>query len=133
MIALSLFPLYMYICVYVRIEFILRASFDGMVLQGRTFREIGVVMKETYFPTVKAGWRIWPAAQLLNQTMVPIHFRTVSMDIVGFFWDMYLTMMVTGGSSKEPEVVTEGEDGEADEGAGRTTSPRRGGGEAETL
>ncbi len=103
------------------------------MLQGRTFREIGVVLKETYFPTVKAGWRIWPAAQLLNQTMVPIHFRTVSMDIVGFFWDMYLTMMVTGGGSKEPEVVTEGEDGEADDGAGRTTSPRRGGGEAETL
>ena len=66
---------------------------------------------------MQAGWRIWPAAQLLNQSVVPIQFRTVSMDVVGFFWDMFLTFKVTGGG--KAESITEGEEGvEADEGAG---------------
>ena len=83
-----------------------------------------MILKNTYFDTVKAGWRIWPAAQLLNQVVVPIQFRTVSMDIVGFFWDMILTAKVTGNN--KPEPITEG-DGEADEGAGGAASPGRGG------
>ncbi len=78
---------------------------------------------------MQAGWRIWPAAQLLNQSVVPIQFRTVSMDVVGFFWDMFLTFKVTGGG--KAESITEGEEGvEADEGAGGAASSpsRRGGG-----
>lgn len=34
------------------------------------------------------GLRLWPACQLVNQSLVPLQFRTVSMDCVSFFWDM---------------------------------------------
>ena len=76
------------------------------------------ILKASYFKTVQAGWRIWPAAQLLNQSVkhkrqidslklihqlllyslqvVPLHLRTVSMDVVSFFWDMYLTLAISG-------------------------------------
>ena len=56
--------------------------------QKKNAKQIQQRFKEDYLPTVKAGLKIWPAAQFLNQSLVPLSFRTVSMDCVSFFWDM---------------------------------------------
>mmetsp|Transcript_66009 Transcript_66009/g.113466 ORF Transcript_66009/g.113466 Transcript_66009/m.113466 type:complete len:222 (+) Transcript_66009:24-689(+) len=71
------------------------------LFRGKSLLEIKNILKESFPTTVKNAWRIWPAAQLLNQLVVPLHLRTVSMDCVGFFWDMYLTLAIT----KSPPAI----------------------------
>ena len=66
------------------------------LLKGKSWAQIKDVLAASYFSTVKAGWRIWPASQLVNQSLVPLYARTVSMDFVSFFWDMYLTIAISG-------------------------------------
>lgn len=80
------------------------------VVQGRTWNQVKEHFRNNYVATVKAGWRIWPAAQLLNQSVVPLEFRTVSMDCVSFFWDMYLTLVC---SADEDELDEEKDESEA--------------------
>jgi hypothetical protein len=72
------------------------------VLKGKSWAQIREIFKASYAGTVKNAWRIWPAAQLLNQSVVPLQFRTVSMDLVSFFWDMYLTLAITSDAGTAP-------------------------------
>ncbi len=44
---------------------------------------------------MKAGLRIWPACEIVNQQAIPLKWRSVFKDCVGFFWDVYLTMVST--------------------------------------
>lgn len=50
-------------------------------------------VKEKYWRTMKTGWMIWPAANLLNYGLIPIHFQVLFTNIVAFGWNAYLSFM----------------------------------------
>lgn len=78
------------------------------LLKGKSVKEIAGIMRESYASTVKNAWKIWPAAQLLNQLVVPLHMRTVSMDAVSFFWDMYMTVALSQDAPRPQEPPAPG-------------------------
>lgn len=51
-----------------------------------------------FLRTMIAGWKFWPLVQFINQRWVPLHFRTLTMDIAGFLWNVYMSI-VTGSTA----------------------------------
>jgi hypothetical protein len=45
------------------------------LIQGLSLDQIKAKFIRDYWNTVKAGLRIWPAAELVNQTVVPLKWR----------------------------------------------------------
>lgn len=44
------------------------------------------------FPNVIVNnWLVWPAASLINFGLVPAPFRVLFANVVGFFWNIYLS------------------------------------------
>lgn len=48
-------------------------------------------LQENFWPTMIVNWKIWPAAQLINFTIIPLHYRLLFANSVGLFWNCYLS------------------------------------------
>lgn len=42
-------------------------------------------------PTLIANWKLWPAAQFINFTVVPAEYRVFFANIIGIVWNTYLS------------------------------------------
>lgn len=42
-------------------------------------------------PTLIANWKLWPAAQLVNFSIVPPDYRVLFSNMVGIIWNIYLS------------------------------------------
>ncbi len=71
-------------------------SFIGYAIQGLgvggTIRKV----REEYVATQVSGWLVWPLASVCNQYYVPIELRVGFLNVVAFFWSMYMM----GGKGK---------------------------------
>jgi len=45
------------------------------------------------WPTLVTNWKIWPAVQVLNLSVVPTQMQAIVVSAVGFFWNIYLSYM----------------------------------------
>jgi len=45
------------------------------LIQGMSLEDIRAKFKNDFVKTVKAGLKIWPAAEVVNQTVVPLKWR----------------------------------------------------------
>ena len=50
-------------------------------------------VKDKLWPTMLTNWKIWPVSMYLIFNYAPIQFRVVLANIVGLFWNMYLSYM----------------------------------------
>ena len=48
-------------------------------------------LKEKFWPTLLLNWTIWPAAQLINLSFIPIPYRVLYVNSLGLFWNCYLS------------------------------------------
>ena len=55
--------------------------------------EIKEMLQERYVQTLIKNYKIWPLAQTLNFTFVPIQHRVGFVQIVAIFWNAYLSWM----------------------------------------
>ena len=62
-------------------------------LAGKRPHEIKEMLQERYVQTVITNYKIWPLAQTLNFTFVPIQHRVGFVQIVAIFWNAYLSWM----------------------------------------
>jgi len=85
--------------------------------------QIKAKFRSDYVKAVKAGLRIWPAAELLNQSLVPLKWRSLVKDVVGFGWDMYLNI-----ATRSPVAAQPAGSGEGDECDAATSDSGSGGG-----
>ena len=51
------------------------------------------MLQECYVQTLIKNYKIWPLAQTLNFTFVPIQHRVGFVQIVAIFWNAYLSWM----------------------------------------
>lgn len=70
------------------------------LIKGHNWEQIKSKFKAEYWKTTKAGLRIWPVAEIINQGLVPLKWRTLFKDIIGFGWDMYLTLACASAVTK---------------------------------
>ncbi|KAK9452987.1 hypothetical protein V1511DRAFT_463408 [Dipodascopsis uninucleata] len=45
-----------------------------------------------YVPTLKSNFMVWPAAQIINFRLVPLHFQLPFAATIGIFWNTWLSL-----------------------------------------
>lgn len=64
-----------------------------LLIDGGTFADAKQKMAGGRFlRTMVNGWKFWPLVSYGNQRWVPFHFRTLTMDIAGFLWNVYMSI-----------------------------------------
>jgi len=83
------------------------------LVNGDSADDIKRKVEAEFWPTLQAGFKVWPAVQLVNMYFVPALYQTTTLDFVCFFWDMYMTMKMGGkgraGKAKAKGIVDEDE------------------------
>lgn len=62
-------------------------------LAGKRLRDIKEMLQERYTDALITNYKIWPLAQTLNFTFVPIQHRVGFVQIVAIFWNAYMSWM----------------------------------------
>ncbi len=73
-------------------------SFIGCAIQGLGVGGTVRKVREEYVATQVSGWLVWPLASVCNQYYVPIELRVGFLNVVAFFWSMY---MMSGKGKKK--------------------------------
>jgi protein Mpv17 len=69
------------------------AAFFGYVslLEGCALPQARQRVKEKFWPTVATGTLFWPAANMVNFTVVPQQHRVLYVALLGLIWNSYLS------------------------------------------
>ena len=82
------------------------------VLEGDEPRAIFKKIRETAWPLMKAGWRLWPAAHIITYGVIPVQHRLLWVDIVEVAWVVVLSLTgnASHGSAEEAEAAEKAAD-----------------------
>jgi len=70
------------------------ASTKVAVLPIGTIFDQGVQkVKDLLWPTLLENWKVWPAVQLLNFSVVPVKFQVLFVNCVAIWWNFVLSLM----------------------------------------
>lgn len=48
-------------------------------------------IENVWWPALKANWMLWPLAQTINFTFIPLHHRVLFVNIISIGWNSYLS------------------------------------------
>jgi len=48
-------------------------------------------VRRKFWSAITTNWKVWPPIILINFLFVPLHFRVLFTNLIGFFWGIYLT------------------------------------------
>jgi len=68
------------------------------LLERQSFAQIRERVKLNYWDAQKMSWKVWPLVQLVNFHTVPGSLRLPFINIVSFFWGIFL--QIQAGRSK---------------------------------
>lgn len=68
-------------------------AFVGLmgILRREKLPEIREHLEKDYWPMLKTSYAVWPAVQVMNFYLIPNHHRVLVINIVGLFWNTYLS------------------------------------------
>lgn len=72
---------------------------------GSTTEEIKKRMQNEYISLLKTNYLLWPAAQLINFSVVPLQYQVIFAQFVALFWNMYLSMILMHNRDAVPVAV----------------------------
>ena len=49
-------------------------------------------MRASYYEVLKANWKVWPAVQCLNFSIVPLEYRLLFVNVISLGWNAYLSV-----------------------------------------
>ncbi|EON68785.1 hypothetical protein W97_08043 [Coniosporium apollinis CBS 100218] len=64
-------------------------------LSGASTVEILTAVKTETYPLMSAGWKLWPLVSLLSFSVVPVDKRVLFGSLVGLFWGIYVSILMT--------------------------------------
>ncbi|KAF9133983.1 hypothetical protein BGW39_008470 [Mortierella sp. 14UC] len=80
--------------------------FTGLtVLEGGSLQQIKDKLNNTFVPTLKANYMVWPMVQLVNFSVMPLQLRLPFVSVVGIAWNAYLSLVNTRGQQTEKKPV----------------------------
>lgn len=59
-------------------------------LEGNPLKEVAETVRTKFWPSMKANWTLWPAAQVVNFALVPKTFQIVYVNCVALVWSVIL-------------------------------------------
>jgi hypothetical protein len=81
--------------------------FTSSILQGRSTDYALEKIKYNTKPALFNSWKLWPAANVINFTYVPIQFQVLFINFIGLFWTGYLSYAQSEAGKVEESVVTQ--------------------------
>lgn len=63
------------------------------LLEGKSLTDIKTKIKKDYWSTQIASWKVWPIVQIINFSVVPKNFTILFINLVGFFWGIFMQIM----------------------------------------
>ncbi|KAF2071206.1 hypothetical protein CYY_007474 [Polysphondylium violaceum] len=60
-------------------------------IHGKSLADTEQKIKNDLFYAMKANWMLWPAAQLINFSLVPPNLRVLYTSVVSIFWNIFLS------------------------------------------
>ena len=64
--------------------------------------ELGQELERKYLPTLQAGWKLWPAAHVINFALVPTQHRILYANVVSVAGTYILSRAAAGDFSGKP-------------------------------
>ena len=71
------------------------------VLEGKQLEDIKQQLDEDYKDTMFANWKLFVPATVVNLAFVPPLFRVLYLNVVFFFWSIYLSLKINKGDDGE--------------------------------
>ncbi|KND04420.1 uncharacterized protein SPPG_00149 [Spizellomyces punctatus DAOM BR117] len=60
-------------------------------MEGRSWKQIKDKLRQTYMPTLKANFTVWPPVQLVNFYFTPVNYQSLVVNTVALGWNSYLS------------------------------------------
>lgn len=76
------------------------------VLEGKTLREGNAVFREKYWATMQACWHVWPFVHLVNFSLVPLHYRVLTSNVVNLGWLALLSFLANSANLQDSSANT---------------------------
>ncbi|XP_064538833.1 mpv17-like protein [Drosophila montana] len=74
--------------------FTLLLSYLVPYINGEKHETIVKRIKENYFTIMKGSFMVWPLAQTINFTLVPVQYQVIYVQVIALFWNCFLSMML---------------------------------------
>ncbi|KFY36006.1 hypothetical protein V494_05399 [Pseudogymnoascus sp. VKM F-4513 (FW-928)] len=71
------------------------------VAEGGRKKQVMHKLQDMFVPTLKANYVLWPAVQILNFRVIPIHFQLPFVSTIGIAWTAYLSLTNSAEDAKE--------------------------------
>lgn len=82
---------------------------DGL-LNGRSWAEVRGDLRTNLAKTIFDGWRVWPGVIFVTQKYVPALYQSSIMDVVAFFWDIYISLNLMKTRSRKKAAIPDDSD-----------------------
>lgn len=74
--------------------FTLLISYLVPFVNGEKHDDIVDGLKKTYFDILKGNYMLWPVAQVVNFTLVPLQYQVIYAQCIALIWNSYLSWML---------------------------------------
>ncbi|XP_006814766.1 mitochondrial inner membrane protein Mpv17-like [Saccoglossus kowalevskii] len=76
---------------------------------GKSLQKIKDKVRQDYFDTVIANYKVWPAFQLINFYFIPLQHRVLFVNTVALFWNTYLAWKTNIDIAPQDKVSPDGQ------------------------
>ncbi|KAG7671539.1 putative Peroxisomal membrane protein PMP22 [Nannochloris sp. 'desiccata'] len=77
----------------------------SMIVEGRSWNATKLKIRADYANVQVNGWRLWPLAQFINQSFVPLELRVLWSNMVSLIWTTFMiTRAKTAGRIPGPNL-----------------------------
>ncbi|KAH8329938.1 hypothetical protein KR067_009062, partial [Drosophila pandora] len=74
--------------------FTLAMSYMVPKINGEEEEKIRSRIRETYFTILSRNYMLWPMAQFINFSFVPLQYQVIYVQCIALLWNSYLSMML---------------------------------------
>ncbi|KAH0949444.1 hypothetical protein HN011_000295 [Eciton burchellii] len=61
------------------------------ICQGKNIEKLKMKLKNEYGDILKNNYKLWPMVQLINFSLVPLHYQTLIVQSVALLWNSYVS------------------------------------------
>lgn len=77
--------------------FTLCISYLVPFVNGEKHEHVVERLKQNYFGILRANYMLWPVAQVVNFTFVPVQYQVLYSQFIALIWNCYLSWMLNKG------------------------------------
>lgn len=74
--------------------FTLVLSYLVPFVNGKRHKDIVKSIKENYVSIMKRSYMLWPIAQVINFSCIPVSYQVVYVQLIALIWNCYLSMVL---------------------------------------